>query len=330
MEEIAFFNEVLESLKIDAKCINYQESNNYYYYDLVLNNKTKIKDIQRFSDELALKLKAGSKPNLRVLSEQGLVRIEFVSHKNELNSTIFDLFAEGDSPPKGELVCLLGQSVNGEKVWMNLEDNPNLLVAGTTGSGKSVLLHNIIANLLFFNKSKVYLIDSKHIEFANYKNIPNIEVGHSYNDALYIVNNLIFLMENRFSLIKSGIKSDKMPPVILIIDEFADLIMQDSNDELYNKLLKLAQKCRAAKIHIILATQRPSANILNGAIKANFPSRITCKVASHVDSKIVIDGVGAENLRGKGDALLKDNFRILERFQIAYSDSKLLLNHFGF
>lgn len=327
MEEIAFFNDVLKSLKLDATCLSYQEVNNYYYYDLVLNNKTKVKDIQKFSNEIALKLKASAIPNYKVITYNGILRLEFASNKNEDNN-IFDLFSEGDEVPKGELVCLLGQAVNGSKIWMNLEDAPNLLVAGTTGSGKSVLLHNIIANLLFFNKAKIHLIDSKQIEFNNYSKLPNVQVGYTYSEALYTINSLILLMENRFALLRSGFKIANMPPVVLIIDEFADLVMQDSGTELYNNLLKLAQKCRAAKIHIVLATQRPSVNILNGAIKANFPARITCKVASHVDSKIVIDSVGAENLNGKGDALLKDNSRNFERFQIAYANSDLLLKHF--
>ena len=327
MEEIAFFNDVLKSLKLDATCLSYQEVNSYYYYDLMLNNKTKVKDIQKFSNEIALKLRASAIPNYKVLTNSGVLRLEFASNKKEENN-IFDLFSEGDQVPKGELVCLLGQAVNGSKIWVNLEDTPNLLVAGTTGSGKSVLLHNIIANLLFFNKSKIYLIDSKQIEFSNYSKLSNIQVGYSYNEALYSIKSLILLMENRFTLLRSGFKIENMPPVVLIIDEFADLVMQDSSTELYTNLLKLTQKCRAAKIHIVLATQRPSVNIINGAIKANFPARIACKVASHIDSKIVIDGVGAEHLNGKGDALLKDNFRISERFQIAYANSELLLKHF--
>ena len=103
--------------------------------------------------------------------------------------------------------------------------------------------------------------------------------------------------------------------------------MQDTSGELYLKLCQLSQKCRAAKIHLILSTQRPSANIVNGAIKANFPARISCKVSSHVDSKVILDATGAENLAGRGDALLRDNTRNLERFQIAYTTPQEVLHY---
>jgi S-DNA-T family DNA segregation ATPase FtsK/SpoIIIE len=115
----------------------------------------------------------------------------------------------------------------------------------------------------------------------------------------------------------------------LIIDEFADLIMQDKDDQFFSKLCRLAQKCRAARISIVLSTQRPSVNIINGAIKANFPARISCRVASHVDSKVVLDTSGAEDLIGRGDALLIDNFRHMERFQVAYTDAVEVCNYFG-
>jgi S-DNA-T family DNA segregation ATPase FtsK/SpoIIIE len=117
--------------------------------------------------------------------------------------------------------------------------------------------------------------------------------------------------------------------MVVIIDEFADLIMQDKEDQFYVALCRLAQKCRAARIHIILATQRPSVNIINGSIKANFPARIACKVASHVDSKVILDTSGAENLLGKGDALIRDNFRHLERFQVAYTTAQEVCSYFG-
>ena len=117
--------------------------------------------------------------------------------------------------------------------------------------------------------------------------------------------------------------------MVIFIDEFADLIMQDKNDQFYLALCRLAQKCRAARINIILSTQRPSVNIINGTIKANFPARIACRVASHVDSKVILDVSGAENLLGKGDALIKDNFRSLDRFQSAYTTATEVCQQLG-
>jgi len=120
-----------------------------------------------------------------------------------------------------------------------------------------------------------------------------------------------------------------LKPILIIIDEFADLVMQDKGDMFFDRLCRLAQKCRAARMSIMIATQRPSVNIVNGAIKANFPARIACKVASHVDSKVILDTVGAENLLGKGDALLRDNSRNMERFQVAYTDATEVCQIFG-
>ena len=105
--------------------------------------------------------------------------------------------------------------------------------------------------------------------------------------------------------------------------------MQDKEYQFHDKLCRLAQKCRASRISIILSTQRPSVNVVSGAIKANFPARIACRVASHIDSKVVLDSVGAENLLGHGDALIRDNYRFIERFQIAYTNSTEICNYFG-
>ena len=136
-------------------------------------------------------------------------------------------------------------------------------------------------------------------------------------------------MERRYELLRSGLDAVNLPNVVLIVDEFADLIIQDKDNQFYTKLCKLAQKCRAAKINIILATQRPSVDIINGTIKANFAARIACRVASHVDSKVILDASGAENLIGNGDALLRDGTRYLERFQVAYTDAHEVCNIFG-
>ena len=159
--------------------------------------------------------------------------------------------------------------------------------------------------------------------------IPNVTVGYSYTDAIEILDSLLSSMNQRYNLLRNGSNIKNFPFGVFIIDEFADLIMQDKDDLFYNKLCQLAQKCRAARLSIIIATQRPSYNVIDGTIKANFPARISCRTASHVDSKVVLDSVGAENLLGQGDALLKDNSRFMERFQIAYTSSEEVCKFFG-
>lgn len=328
MELIQDFNNILQSFKIKATCVDYKRVDNYFYYEMKLAPNARVKDLQKFSDEISLALKTPCKPSVKVLHQDGVVRMEFVSHRDK-PLKLFDLFVNRGLP-KGEINCLLGRSVEGNRVWMDLAQNPHMLVAGTTGSGKSTLLHNIIANLLNYNDVQTYLIDPKNIEFCQYdRKFSSICVMYTYEEALSTLMNLIEIMENRYALMRLGKPASEFQSKVVIIDEFADLILQDQGEAFYLALCRLAQKCRAAKIHIILATQRPSVNVINGTIKANFPARIACRVASHVDSKVILDASGAENLLGKGDALVRDNTRFMERFQVAYTDAAEVCSVFG-
>jgi DNA segregation ATPase FtsK/SpoIIIE, S-DNA-T family len=329
MEIVKNFNKILQSFNIKAECINYKCIDNYFYYDVKLLPKARVKDISKYGDEISLALKTPCKPGINIMHDQGHIRLEFASPRVE-KLNLFDYFTNVNVP-KGTLTCLLGQTVAGERLWMDLANNPHMIVAGTTGSGKSTLMHNIIANLLNYNNAIIHLMDPKNIEFSDYDdyNIKNISVSYTYSECVFVLDSLIELMDSRYDLIRSGTDMSQLPPVVVIIDEFADLILQDKDDQFYLKLLRLAQKCRAAKIHIILGTQRPSVNIINGSIKANFPARISCKVTSHIDSKIVLDAIGAENLLGNGDALIRDNLRSLDRFQVAYTNASEVCSYFS-
>jgi S-DNA-T family DNA segregation ATPase FtsK/SpoIIIE len=326
MDAISNFNQILSDFHIKATCLDSKVVDNYIFYDLKLHPSTKVKSIQKYSDEISLALKTPCKPSVKILHELGLVRLEFIS---PITKTINLLEFFPEKPPAGGLISLLGQTVDGKKVWMDLANNPHMIIAGTTGSGKSTLLHTIIANMLKYNEAIMYLIDPKKIEFYSYSELErDINISFTYNEAVNVLNNLISTMEERYKLIRMGYPADNLPYILLMIDEFADLIMQDKDDVFYNLLCRLAQKSRAAKISIILSTQRPSVNIINGTIKANFPARIACKTASHMDSKVILDCSGAENLLGQGDALIKDNTRYLERFQVAYTTAKEVCEYF--
>lgn len=329
MDTAIQFNQILNSFKINATCLDAKQVDNYVYYDLRLHAHAKVKELHRYSDEISLALRKPCKPSIKVLHEQGIVRLEWALPSDK-PLKLFDLFTN-DDVPTGGLVSLLGQTVDGKQVWMDLAQNPHMIIAGTTGSGKSTLLHNIIGNLFNYNDCFMYLVDPKNIEFHEYEDRirQGVHVSYTYDDALFIVQSLIETMEERYRLMRDGSPVDSFPYIVLMIDEFADLIMQDKEFQFFDKLCRLAQKCRAARISIILSTQRPSVNIINGSIKANFPARIACKVASHVDSKVVLDSSGAENLLGKGDALLRDNFRHMERFQVAYTTATEVCNYFG-
>lgn len=328
MESIPQFNKILESFNIGASCIDSQVVDNYSFYDLQLNPQGRVKDITKFSDEISLALKSPCRPIVKVLHHQGLVRLEFVSPRKE-PLMLMDYFSNEDVPT-GDLVCLLGQTVDGKKMWMDLAQNPHMIVAGTTGSGKTSLLHNLIANLKNYNDCVLCLVDPKKIEFSPYDGrLRNTKVFYTYDETLGIMDTLLAVMEKRYTMMRDGCVPEQFPYIVMIVDEFADLIMQDREDLFFHKLCRLAQKSRAARICIVLGTQRPSVNIINGAIKANFPARIACRVASHVDSKVVLDAPGAENLLGKGDALIRDNFKFLERFQVAYTTATEVCQYFG-
>lgn len=330
MHEISSLNTILRSFKIRADCLNYRKMDNYFFYDIKLHPGAKVKDVTRYLDEISLSLKVQVQPHAKVLYESGVIRLEFISPRSHR----FDLFNyfSNDYVPQGEVICLLGQKLDGSPVWMDLGQNPHMIVSGTTGSGKSTLLHNIIGNLFNYNKVILYLLDPKNIEFSEYdKRIKNsdLTVGYSYQEGIDVLDHLLEMMEERYTYLRENGDLIGFSPIVLIIDEFADLILQDKDNSFYTKLCRLAQKCRAAKIFIILATQRPSVNIINGTIKANFPARIACKVSSHIDSKVILDATGAENLLGQGDALLRNSTHYLDRFQIAYTNATEVCNIFA-
>jgi len=330
MNKVEKLNGILSAFKIAAVCKDYSEYKSSCFYDIELAPGTKIKDIEKFSAELSLALKKAGKPRVLLQAEEGLLRLEFVQKTTEKLS-FFKLGSESPRP-EGEITCLLGEILQGLPIWIDLVKTPHMLIAGTTGSGKSTLLHTIIANLLMFSKIQIHLMDPKSIEFFQYDNanLPRINVTYSLEECIKKLRMLNEEMESRYFLMKrNNWKVTNFPYIVLIIDEFADLIIQDISNEFHKLLCKLAQKSRAAGIHIILATQRPSVNVVDGSIKANFPARIACKVASGVDSRIILDAMGAENLMGAGDALIKAGDIPLQRFQSAYTDADQIIKLFS-
>lgn len=328
-EKIQELNSIFTSYKIGATCLAYRESNNYCFYNVRLHPRTRVKDLEKYSNEIGLALRVSGKPSITLVPEEGCVRLEFFkSQAKKIN--LFDLFVN-KGLPSGGLFCLLGQTIKGEKLWFDLVQAPHLLVAGSTGSGKSTLLHTLLANLINYHDVQLYLMDPKNIEFCTYAISLDreIHISSSYNDCLIMLDNLVQIMEQRYELLRDSTKLENLPYIVIMIDEFSDLILQDIDFQFYNRLCKLAQKCRAARMHIILGTQRPSVDIISGTIKANFPARIACKTASGVDSKVILDTVGAENLMGKGDSFIRLNSGGLQRFQVAYTDAVEVCKYFG-
>jgi S-DNA-T family DNA segregation ATPase FtsK/SpoIIIE len=219
------------------------------------------------------------------------------------------------------LKVALGVQENGDPLFINLKDQPHLLIAGTTGSGKSILIHNIIYSLIRNSSNaevQLALIDPKGTEFVGYQGLPHLFTKRqcpvtSVGDAVIVLQRLVQDMETRFALFARNMCRDleeynqrfpekKMPYLVVVIDELADLVLQ-AKANIEHNLIRLAQKSRAAGIHLVAATQRPTREVVTGLIKANFPGRISLKVRSGLDSRIILDQGGAEKLLGKGDLL---------------------------
>lgn len=231
-----------------------------------------------------------------------------------------------------------GQDIRGRDFIIDLTALPHLLVAGATGSGKSVFLHSLIHSLCRGperNKIRLVLADPKRVEFSGYAALPNLAVPVAEEPAeiLSLLDNLLGIMEARYRILKQKKKRSitelspedaGMPFLVAVIDEVADLFLSEEGKPLKKSLIRLAQKSRAVGIHLIIATQRPSADIIDGLIKANFPARLAFRTASATDSRIILGRNGAEKLRGRGDALyVSPDQSEPVRFQSAFCESLL-------
>lgn len=311
MDKVVQLNNIFQLYNIEASCLNCKEYVRLRTYDIRLKPHCRVKHLEQYLNEISIALKTPSLPTLRVLTEQGIVRLEYLL-PNHSNLNLFDLALQ-TTIIDAKLPCLLGETYYGAPAWLDMSQAPHMLIGGTTGSGKSTLLHTMVAN--FIPQDVIlHLMDTKQVEFMPYRQgFKNIDVTLEYNQCLDALKQLEDEMEQRY---RAQNKQSNTSHVV-IIDEYADIVMRDDNKTFQTTLCKLAQKSRAANIHIVLATQRPSANIINGSIKANFPTRLSCKTASSMESRIILDNKGAEQLNGKGDAILKTNDCM--RFQAAYT-----------
>jgi S-DNA-T family DNA segregation ATPase FtsK/SpoIIIE len=233
----------------------------------------------------------------------------FVYLKEVLASRAF----QGSKVP---LTLALGKDISGQPIVADLDEMPHLLIAGTTGSGKTVCVNSLILALLFKNSPhdlKFVMVDPKMVELMPFNGLPHLlcPVITEAKKTSHALNWVVNEMEERYRLLaKAGArnieayneKQEKIPYIIIIIDEFADL-MSVAPDQIENAVTRLAQLSRAVGIHLILATQRPSVDVITGVIKANLPARVSFKVASKVDSRTVLDANGADKLLGRGDML---------------------------
>ena len=326
MNDILTINKLFEGFNIKATCIGAERHRHFVYYDVELDPGTRISRISRYRDELAIAMKAKTSLIVKPIPGKGIVRLQ-TTHRVADKLMFNQLYRKTKPPSDYILPFLFGETDEGNPLWVDMVKNPHLLVAGSTGSGKSVFLQLLIANAAKRNDTRLFLIDTKRVEFNIYRDSVFSNLIHSvdndFEGAMRTLKLLIGIMTERYKYMASiGVQSMEENPIfdkfVLIIDEAADLMLYDRTKSFEKQIAKLAQLARAAGIYMVFATQRPDVSVVTGLIKANFPARLACKVTSKIDSKVVLDKMGAEALAGRGDALFTSPVSDLQRLQVAY------------
>jgi len=309
--------ETLDDFGISVKVTDIERGPVITRYELEPAPGVKLNRIVALGDDISLAMKAQS---IRIVAPiPGKARVG-VEVPNSHSSLVYlrEVFASKDFQESEHKIPLaLGKDIAGHAVITDLGDMPHLLIAGTTGSGKTVCVNSLILSMLFRsspNELKFVMVDPKMVELAPFNGLPHLlcPVVTDAKKAAVALGWIVNEMEDRYQLLAKvaarNIESynekdvEKLPYIVVVIDELADLMMV-ARDQIENAITRLAQLSRAVGIHLILATQRPSVDVVTGVIKANFPSRISFKVASKVDSRTVLDMNGADKLLGKGDML---------------------------
>lgn len=315
-------NETLASFNIDAHIINVTRGPSVTRYEVELDKGVRLNKITGCADDIALSLGASG---VRIAAVPGKISVVGIEVPNRAVTTV-SLREVIDSPEfakaKSKTSVALGKSIDGSCIVGNIARMPHLLIAGTTGSGKSVCMNSIIISLLYKagpDDVKLIMVDPKMVELGIYNGIPHLLIPvvtdpkKAAGSLQWAVTEMLRRyrmmsdmgvrdLESYNSIVTSEEDGQKLPQVVIIIDELADLMMVAAK-EVEDSICRIAQMGRAAGMHLIIATQRPSANVITGLMKANIPSRIAFSVASAMESRIILDTMGAEKLVGKGDML---------------------------
>ena len=317
MDQCAVLEQTLADFKVRARVVAVTRGPSVTRFELEPAAGVKVSSVVNLADDIALRLAA---PGVRIeapIPGKSAIGIEAPNTKND-PVCFREVVEAGSVRNANEHLCIgLGKDISGDIISADLAKMPHLLVAGSTGSGKSVCINTIIAGLLYRatpDEVKLILVDPKVVELSNYNGIPHLltPVVTEPKKAASALHWAVAEMERRYKAFADSrvrdIKTynaqaaEKMPYIVIIIDELSDLMMVAKVD-VEDAILRLAQKARAAGIHLILATQRPSVDVITGIVKANIPSRIAFAVSSQTDSRTIIDMGGAEKLLGKGDML---------------------------
>ena len=326
-DNITRLEQVLEDFKVPAKVNNVQVGPAVTRYELTMPRGISVNKIAQMADDIAM-----------TLASNGAIRVEApIPGKNSVGIevpnaqvspvSLRELIDSEEFRVRGNpLSFVLGKDINGDIIFCNLDKMPHVLVAGSTGSGKSVCLNTMLLSMCYKagpEDLRLILVDPKMVEFSTYNGLPHLlipeviigkdltinaldwsikEMERRY--ALFAKNHVVNINEfNKLDIVKNK-KESKLPFIVIVVDELADLMLE-AKREIEDRIAKLAAKARAAGLHLVLATQRPSVDVITGTVKANLPSRIAFALTNYMDSKTVLDGGGAEKLLGKGDMLFK-------------------------
>ncbi len=337
----------LDQFNINAKVINVLKGPVVDTFELELGSGVKVTGVTNRTDDLSLALMGAPIRMVYPMKGKSTIGIEVPRNPRDVIYLDEVLKSKEFNNSNFKLPVAMGKDAYGDPAVIDLASTPHLLVAGTTGAGKSVFVNTLLVSLIIkFSPKKLRLImlDPKQLELALYQNLPHL-VMPVVTDPQIASAALLWAideMERRYSLLKdfsvknidgfnkkiqgldrvqksgiakyyadADIENFELPYIVIVVDEFADLMLSKSGKGIETSISRLAAKARASGIHIVLATQRPSTDIITGVIKANFPTRVSFRVFTNIDSRVILDGVGAEKLLGKGDMLFKQGIDIL-------------------
>ena len=319
-ERTEIINKALANYKVGAEVISHVVGPSVTRYDLQTNDDVSVNSVKNYITDLQVRLGGVMMRFEAIVAGKSTSGLE-IPNKHRINVSLKEVLESMPIDQKHKLLVPFGKSISGDVLFADLADFPHMLVAGTTGSGKSIFVHATIVSLIMRCKPeelKLVMVDPKKVEMSYYEDIPHLlcPVISDVSKTLLCFNKLVDEMERRYNLFQANRVRDikgfnayaktkdlqPLPYIVVFIDEYADLI--ESCKELRTPVVRLVQKARAAGIHLVIATQRPSVNVIDGVIKGNVSTRVALMCASSVDSMTVIGEGGAEKLLGNGDMLI--------------------------
>jgi len=350
----SMLTQTLEEFDVECKVVGIEKGPVITRYEIQIASGTKVAKVTSLENDISLAMKAKSVRIIAPIPGKSAIGIEIPNQIRKMVSFRELLTSKDFKHMKSAIPLILGKDISGQAIIADLTTMPHLLIAGATGAGKSVCINTIIMSILYTlspSEVKILLVDPKKVELSMYKNLPHLFVPliTNPNKVSMALKCLMEEMDRRYQLFKeTGVRNisgynekdkteyrnkliskeldidplevapDILPFIVVIIDELADLMMV-ARAEIENSIVRIAQLARACGIHMILATQRPSVNVVTGLIKANIPARIAFRVTSPIDSRTILDSKGADKLLGKGDMLFVDPGEIdYHRIQGAY------------